>query len=64
MSSVCRECREDLEHCHGTVIHHALFARECTEDCATPEVVHAFRIDCEAIGCSCTVTGARSTAAS
>jgi hypothetical protein len=64
MPSVCRECREDLEHCHGTVIHHALFARECTEDCATPEVVHAFRIDCEAIGCPCTVTGARSTAAS
>ena len=21
---MCRECRDDLEHCHGTVIHHAL----------------------------------------
>jgi hypothetical protein len=56
MPSVCRECREDLEHCHGTLIHHALSAVECTEDCATPEAVHAFSIDCVAIGCVCSVT--------
>jgi hypothetical protein len=56
MASVCRECREDLEHCHGTVIHHGSSVVECTEDCATPEVVHAFSIDCEAIGCVCSVT--------
>jgi hypothetical protein len=56
MPSVCRECREDLEHCHGTLIHHALSAVECTEDCATPEVVHAFSIDCVAIGCVCSVS--------
>ena len=52
--SDCRGCRADLEHCHGTVIHHALRRSECTEyDCVTPEVVHAFSIDCEAIGCTC-----------
>jgi hypothetical protein len=29
---------------------------ECTEaDCMTPEVVHAFSIDCEAVGCACGV---------
>ncbi len=54
MSIQCRECRAGLEHCHGTVIHHTRFRSECTEDsCVTPEVVHAFRIDCDAIGCTC-----------
>jgi hypothetical protein len=62
MSSVCRECRDDLEHCHGTVIIHALSAVECTDDCATPESVHAFRIDCDAVGCVCTVTVSASAA--
>jgi hypothetical protein len=54
MSSECRECLAGLEHCHGTVIHHTRYRAECTEDgCITPEVVHAFVIDCEAIGCTC-----------
>jgi hypothetical protein len=54
MSIQCRECRTGLEHCHGTVIHHARYRSECTEDnCVTPDVAHAFRIDCEAIGCTC-----------
>ncbi len=56
MSSDCRECPAGFEHCHGTVIHHAADRAECTEpDCAMPEVVHTFRIDCEAIGCTCGV---------
>lgn len=55
MASVCRDCREELEHCHGTVIVHALSAVECTEDCATPEAVHPFRIDCVSTGCACSV---------
>jgi hypothetical protein len=46
-----------VEHCHGTVIRHAWHLVECTEDgCETPEVVHAFSIDCDAIGCTCDVT--------
>ncbi|KUI35130.1 hypothetical protein AU195_09485 [Mycobacterium sp. IS-1496] len=54
MSIQCRECRAGLEHCHGTVIHHARYRIECTEDgCTTPEVVHTFSIDCEAVGCHC-----------
>jgi hypothetical protein len=60
MDGVCRECREGLEHCHGTVIHHAVSAIECTEDCATPDGLHAFSIDCEAVGCACAVTVAAS----
>ena len=43
-----------MEHCHGTVIHHARHRSDCTEDgCETPEVLHAFSIDCDAIGCRC-----------
>ena len=58
MSSQCRECcvarDADLQHCHGTVIHHSRYRSECTENgCDTPEVVHAFAVDCEAIGCRC-----------
>ena len=56
MSDVCRECREDLEHCHGTLVHHALFFVECTEDCPTPDGLHSFSVDCEAVGCTCAVT--------
>jgi len=52
--SPCRECRAGLEHCHGTVVHHAQARSECTEaECTTPEALHSFRIDCEAVGCPC-----------
>jgi hypothetical protein len=54
MSSECRECLAGLEHCHGTVIHHAWHRSECTEEgCVTPEAVHAFSVDCDALGCTC-----------
>lgn len=59
MTNQCRECRDGLEHCHGTVIVHARFGAECTEsDCDRPELAHTYRIDCDAIGCACAVTGA------
>jgi hypothetical protein len=56
MSADCRHCRAGLHHCHGTIIHHTLHRSECTEaDCFSPELVpHAFVIDCDAVGCSCT----------
>ncbi len=45
-----------LEHCHGTVVHHAWGRAECTEpDCDTPEVLHVFSIDCDSVGCMCGV---------
>jgi hypothetical protein len=60
MTIQCRECRAGLEHCHGTVIHHVRHRAECTEDdCTTPEVVHTFSIDCEAVGCVCGQSAAR-----
>ena len=55
MSDVCRECRDDLEHCHGTLVHHAAFYLECTEDCAAPDGLHSFSVDCKAVGCTCAV---------
>jgi hypothetical protein len=54
MNEDCQRCHDGLEHCHGTAISHARFALECTEaDCQTPDITHEYRIDCEAIGCSC-----------
>ena len=45
-----------MDHCHGTLIHHALHRSECTEpDCHVPELLpHTFVIDCDAVGCGCT----------
>jgi hypothetical protein len=56
MSADCRDCRAGLEHCHGTIIRHSLRRSECTEtDCVSPELLaHAFIIDCDAVGCTCT----------
>ena len=44
-----------MDHCHGTIIRHILRRSECTEDdCPSPELMqHAFVIDCDAVGCSC-----------
>ncbi|MDX1889554.1 hypothetical protein [Mycolicibacterium sp. 050158] len=56
MTSPCRECREGLDHCHGTVVHHVRHRVECTEDCAMPDGLHSFSIDCEAVGCACAET--------
>jgi hypothetical protein len=60
MSSTCRECHVcgecdvEHEHCHGTVILHIGQRPECTEaDCATPESLHGYTIDCFAVGCLC-----------
>ncbi|WP_082983134.1 hypothetical protein [Mycobacterium sp. 1423905.2] len=65
MSAGCRDCRDGLEHCHGTIIRHAVSRPECTEpDCTAPELfIHTFVIDCDAIGCECaeSVTVVRST---
>jgi hypothetical protein len=43
------------DRCHGTVIVHADLGTECTEpDCDGVDAPHAFRIDCDAVGCRCT----------
>lgn len=43
-----------MDHCHGSLIHHAYQATECTEDGCPGEVLpHSFAVDCEAVGCRC-----------
>ncbi|MDD4868375.1 MAG: hypothetical protein PHQ28_15055 [Mycobacterium sp.] len=53
MNADCPDCRAGLDHCHGTIVRHALRRWECTEpDCTSPELCrHTFGIDCDAIGC-------------
>ena len=55
MGLQCRECRDSLAHCHGTIIYHPRRRAECTEDdCDGPEILpHTFRVDCAAVGCRC-----------
>lgn len=55
MNEACRDCRADHEHCHGTLIRHALWRTECTEDgCTAPDLItHGFVIDCDTVGCEC-----------
>jgi hypothetical protein len=55
MGNDCRECLAGRPHCHGTLIHHWGQPVQCTEPgCDHPEVLlHALRIDCEAVGCDC-----------
>jgi hypothetical protein len=57
MSTGCRDCRAGLDHCHGTIIHHALWRSECTEpDCDGPDLLpHTFAVDCNVVGCGCGV---------
>ncbi|WP_421843350.1 hypothetical protein [Mycobacterium sp.] len=65
MSTGCRDCRADLDHCHGTIVHHAggrlEGSAECTEaDCPSPELLpHAFAADCDVLGCRCAGSVAR-----
>jgi hypothetical protein len=65
MSSACRDCREGLDHCHGTIIRHTLSRPECTEpDCDGPELLpHIFVVDCDAVGCTCTESALAKVAA-
>jgi hypothetical protein len=60
MVDSCYDCRADLEHCHGAVIEHPLRQTECTEDgCTdTDDVLHAYLLDCAAVGCGCGHSGA------
>jgi hypothetical protein len=62
MTNRCRACRQGLEHCHGTLIHHAYLRAECTEDgCVATDGAHDYRIDCSAVGCVCDEVAAVST---
>jgi hypothetical protein len=59
MADYCRDCQAGLEHCHGTIIEHPLRQTECTEGgCTnTDDVLHAYLLDCGAVGCGCGQSG-------
>jgi hypothetical protein len=51
---VCAECKQDLEHCHGTAIVHLDGAADCSDDpdCRLTAELHLFVISCaEMDGC-------------
>lgn len=57
MTLECHACRAGLDHCHGTAIVHPRYGTECTDpDCVEPDVAHAFKLDCDAVGCQCAMT--------
>lgn len=53
----CVNCREGLDHCHGTVIRHVDDTVECTDTgCTDVDVVrHTLVVDCDTVdgGCVC-----------
>lgn len=55
ISETCPECRQDLEHCHGTAIEHCDGSADCSDDpdCQLPGELHLFLISCAEVGCDC-----------
>ena len=55
ISGTCPECRQDLEHCHGTAIEHCDGSADCSDDpdCQLPGELHLFLISCAEVGCDC-----------
>lgn len=55
ISGTCPECRQDLEHCHGTAIEHCDGSADCSDDpdCQRPGELHLFLISCAEVGCDC-----------
>lgn len=53
----CAECAAELDHCHGTLIHHPDGAVDCTEqECSALDPArHGLVTDCASIagGCDC-----------
>ena len=59
ISGTCPECRQDLEHCHGTAIERCDGSADCSDDpdCQVPGEVHLFLITCAEVGCGCGPAG-------
>lgn len=55
MSTGCRACAADLDHCHGTVIEHLLHPAECTADGCVDHAGdrHWSLLDCTQVACGC-----------
>ena len=55
ITNECPDCREDLEHCHGTAIVHVDGLADCSDDpgCRLPAPLHLFVISCAEVACDC-----------
>ncbi len=57
----CRWCNDDLEHCHETLVRHAIGDVHCmSSDCDTPPELHHMTVECDEFGCGCADTAASS----
>jgi len=55
----CRWCNDDLEHCHDSLVVHAVGEVHCMgAHCSTPPELHHMVVDCGDFGCTCAQTGA------
>ncbi len=53
----CRWCNDDLEHCHDSLVRHAVGDLHCmSAECTTPPELHHMVVDCGEFGCGCAST--------
>jgi len=61
----CRWCNDDLEHCHDSLVVHAIGEVHCMgANCTTSAELHHMVVDCADFGCTCAETGSAVSAAS
>ncbi|MGH3437240.1 MAG: hypothetical protein ACRDRN_12315 [Sciscionella sp.] len=55
MDTVCADCTNEIDHCHGTLVIHGGGLTECHEpECANLDPArHALRIDCHEVDRDC-----------
>ena len=59
----CRWCNDDLEHCHESLVVHAIGESHCMgANCSTPPELHHMIVDCGDFGCTCAETSASARA--
>jgi hypothetical protein len=55
----CRWCNDDLEHCHESLVVHAVGEVHCMgPNCSIPPELHHMIVDCDDFGCTCAQTAA------
>jgi hypothetical protein len=53
----CRWCADDLEHCHDSLVVHAIGGTHCMDArCQAPTEAHHMVVGCDEFGCTCAAT--------
>ena len=59
----CRWCNDELEHCHDSLVVHAIGEAHCMGTrCTTPPELHHLVVDCADFGCTCALDGSAASA--